>query len=214
MAEQLPYPNEKSPQANSSDTSQNPLPAETAIQKATPLETAIIQATPEAVQSPSWFNGAVKKIADAWFDPKSFESPEVYEKLGVRTFKKYLPTSGDLIRRLVWKRFGDEAWVKHGDIQSLKHMEKFTRVFEGVHLAGVGVFSAAIGWELAQGDIKGAVAATAINTVYSVYSIMLQRYNRLRLYRAINRLEERHPPQNQIETVSSFPVEEHQQAEQ
>jgi len=169
MTEQVPSHNEMFPQADATDASQKPLLGETVIRQATALETAIIQAMPEANHTPSWFNVTVKKIADAWFDPKSFESPELYEAFGIRSVKKYLPTSGDLIRRLVWKRFGDEAWVKHGDIQSLKHMERFTRIFEGVHLAGVGVFSAAIGMELTQGNIKGAVATTAINAVYRAF---------------------------------------------
>ena len=191
MTEQQPYHSEVSSQASASHPLQNPLPVETTKPSSTSLEFALTQAIPEAVQAPLWFSETVNKITAAWFNPKSFESPEAYEKLGIRTIKKYLPTSGDLIRRVVWKRFGDEAWVKHGDIQSLKNQERFTRVFEGVHLAAVGVFSTATGFLLAQGDIKGTVAATAINAIYNAYPIMLQRYNRLRLYRAINHMEER-----------------------
>lgn len=191
MSEQEPYNCEVSSQANIFITSQSPTPVETTKPLSNLLETALTQAMPETDQAPFWFSETVNKISAAWFDPKSFESPEAYERIGIRAVKKYLPTSGDFIRRVVWKRFGDEAWVKHGNVQSLKNQERFTRVFEGVHLAAVGVFSTATGFLLAQGDIKGAVAATAINAIYNAYPIMLQRYNRLRLYRAINHMEEK-----------------------
>ena len=68
------------------------------------LEQILPVDTSEVDKVPSWFKGVVKKITDAWFDPKSFEqNPTIYEKLGVRTFKRYMPT-GDLVIKYMKKR--------------------------------------------------------------------------------------------------------------
>ncbi|KKQ08908.1 hypothetical protein A3E66_04680 [Candidatus Daviesbacteria bacterium RIFCSPHIGHO2_12_FULL_37_16] len=161
------------------------------------LEQAIVQATPEAENAPSWFGQVVKRVSDAWFEPKSFEqNPEVYEKLGVRTYKKYVPTSGDLVRRLVWKRFGDESWVK-GNVDSLKSMERFTRIYEGIHATFLGVGVATMAAQLQAGQIEGAAFTAGLNTLVNVYPIMTQRYNRSRLYRTIHKMEERQQNSNQ-----------------
>jgi hypothetical protein len=159
---------------------------------------AIIENTPGAEQAPSWFKETVKTVTDAWFDPKSFEeNPEVYEKLGIKTFKKYLPTTGDLTMRLVRKRFSDAGFIKSASVEALKDYEKFTRVYEGIHTTFLGVGGAIMADQLAEGRIGAAAFTAGINTLVNVYPIMLQRYNRSRLYRTIHRVEERDARRNQ-----------------
>jgi hypothetical protein len=34
---------------------------------------------------------------DFWFQPKRFESEQLYERLGVLLMKRYVPTGGDLV---------------------------------------------------------------------------------------------------------------------
>lgn len=156
----------------------------------TVVDKAIETTTPEAEKVPPWFRQIVKKIADAWFDPKSFEqNPKVYEKLGIRTFKKYIPT-GDLMNRLVWKRLGAEDLVKP-TLESLKNYEKYTRLYESVHLTALGLGAVTMAAQLSSGQIEGAVFTAGINTLVNVYPILLQRYNRSRLYKVINRMESR-----------------------
>ena len=158
---------------------------------ATAVDKAVEAATPETEKAPPWFKQVVKRIADAWFDPKSFEqNPELYEKLGVRTFKRYMPTSGDLVYRLVWKRFGAEDLVKP-TLESMKDYEKYTRLYEGIHLTFLGLGAATMAAQLSSGQIEGAVFTAGINTLVNVYPILVQRYNRSRLYKAINRMESR-----------------------
>lgn len=153
------------------------------------ISDAIIKNTPEAERAPGWFKAAVKKVADAWFDPKSFEqNPGLYDKLGVRTFKKYMIPSGDLIYRLVWKRFGAEDLVKP-TLDSLKNTERMTRSLEELHLFSFAVFSGALAANLQAGNIDHAVYLGGINVLANIYPILMQRYNRARLCRAIHRME-------------------------
>ncbi len=184
-----PYQNEQPPQAISSTSLEHAHFVEKP-KPTTPVENAIIQAAPDEEQTPLWLRETTKRIADAWFDPKSFESPEAYERLGVKTIKRYMPTGGDIVTRLVRKMVGGGGWVR-GNLESLKDMEHFTRLYEGAHIAAFALLSANIGLELASGDTKTAAAVTALNIATNVFPIMLQRYNRLRLYRAIHRMEEK-----------------------
>ena len=163
-------------------------------QKVTKLDSSTEQAlsvdTPEAKKIPPWFKGVVKKVTDAWFDPKSFEqNPKVYEKLKVRVFKKYMPPSGDLVYRHVWKRFGALDMVETGNLDSLKSMESFTRLYEGIHTTFLGIGAAILAHQLAEGQIKAATFTAGLNLLVNVYPIMVQRYNRSRLYRAIHKME-------------------------
>lgn len=150
---------------------------------------ALVESTPEAEQAPDWLKETSKKIADAWFDPKSFESQETYEKIGIRTFKKFMPSCGDYVYRYVWKKFGASDWVKPGDIESLKRMQFFTRVYETVHVSFLALGVGVIASQLSEGNVNSAAFAAVINTLVNVYPIMVQRYNRLRLYRNINKME-------------------------
>jgi hypothetical protein len=169
------------------------------------INKAIEVSTPEAEKAPPWFREVVKKIADAWFDPKSFEqNPKLYEKLGVRTFKKYMPTSGDLVYRLVWKRFGAGDQIEP-TLESMKSYEKYTRLYEGIHLTALGIGTATMTEQLLSGQIEGAVFTAAINTLVNVYPILLQRYNRSRLYKVINKMESREKNITPTSTVSEIP---------
>lgn len=203
MLQENPPHSEPPPQVNPIDVQQHPTSFETGRPPVT-LENAILEPTSEVEQAPSWFGRTVKTITDAWFDPKSFESQKVYEDSGVKLVKKYMPISGNLAARLVWKKLGSEPWAKQGDIRSLKRMELFTRIFETTHLVSFGLGMALASEQFANHNLAGGMAYTVINSFMNVYPIMLQRYNRIRLYRAINRMEGRnsraiqHVPTTQV----------------
>lgn len=153
-----------------------------------------LQASPDLVESsriPDWFKKTVKTVTDAWFDPKSFEQhPGFYERFGIRKFKRFVPTSGDLVNKLVWKKFGEDDSVKL-NLASLKDAEKFTRYAETIHMVYFGVMNAMAGQYFAQGELSMASVTAVLNVLGNVYPVMLQRYNRIRLYRAMSNLEER-----------------------
>lgn len=140
---------------------------------------------------PEWFNQVTQTVLDAWFDPKSFEqNPGLYEKLGVRKFREYIEIKDVLLARLTWRKVvEDEAQEKLNNISTLKDFESFTRLCEVGHLVSFGLMTAALGIFLQSGSITGAVFVAGINTLMNIYPIMLQRYNRVRLYRVIRKMK-------------------------
>lgn len=147
------------------------------------------ETTQEAEPAPPWFKDALQKISDAWFDPKSFESPDAYEKIGIRKFKRYMPlVSSDIFQRKVWKRIGGKSFINGKS--DLKKSTVYTKVAEASHSAIFLAMSAGIAQRLENGDIRGAAFMAGINTLANVYPVMMHRYNRIRLYRAINKMEE------------------------
>src|SRR5437667_410706 len=59
-----------------------------------------------------WFQ---QRAWDVWFAPKRFESPHLYERLGVLWIKRYVPTGGDYFR----KKYGVRVIDIKGTIESL-----------------------------------------------------------------------------------------------
>lgn len=127
----------------------------------------------------------VKKIADTYFEPKPFESRALYERLGIRTFKKYLPTTGDWMMSHVWH--GKTVRGGKSSIESVVELEKSTRRLEAVHIGGSAVYAAILGEVGAYRSIEGIAISAAFQAGANIYPIMLQRYNRIRANRIINR---------------------------
>lgn len=130
------------------------------------------------------------KLADLYFTPRFWErSGKLYELLGIRFFKKYLPTTGDLMQRKVWRRktLGD------GRTKTLKSYERTTRMCEVTHLI---FFFAYFSLFLVPGNTTLDVVS---NLLVNVYPIMLQRYNRARLYRVFEWRRNKMAPTTQSE---------------
>lgn len=128
----------------------------------------------------------INKTAEAYFRPKSFESKSLYEKMGIRFYKKYLPTSGDLSMKYLWR--GNSLIPTTGTTkENIEMFEQETRTLEAIHLGilavsqtvfiGVGTFD----------SIRGAAIGAVFQIGTNIYPIMLQRYNRIRAMRIINR---------------------------
>ena len=77
-------------------------------------------------------------------------------------------------------------WVT-ANVQSLRRYERRTRLNESIHLIGFIVFTALIVKRFATGSLTmfGLTAALTANLILGLWPVVLQRYNRLRLYRAI-----------------------------
>jgi hypothetical protein len=123
---------------------------------------------------------------DAWFAPKRFESPGLYERLGVLWIKRYVPTGGDYVR----KKHGVRVFAIKGTFESLLTFEHRTRVYEAIHVGAFLAFLLFSIWQLVSGRTTelGFVLACVVYVLLILSPVLLQRYNRLRVYQAIRHM--------------------------
>jgi len=112
----------------------------------------------------------------------SFEAEgRIYEKIGIKRWKDKLPDMSRIMKDMVPKR------VSGRDVDSLRLLIRETCVAEKVHLwlmaLGLGCLAICKG-------IGGRIIA-ALNIIGNLPFIIIQRYNRPRLKRALNKLEAR-----------------------
>ena len=131
---------------------------------------------------------------DLWFRPKQFESERLYERLGALLIKRYVPTGGDLVMGRLRRNHPGRRWVTSG-FQSLWKYERKTRLNESIHLIGFVGFTALAIAKFVSGSLGafGLTVAMTLNLLLGLWPVVLQRYNRLRLYRAMD-LCSRLPP--------------------
>lgn len=135
------------------------------------------------------------RVADIYFKPKKIEKEsKIYEKVGVILYKHYVPTYGS---KLFEKKLLNSAnKVKFRDSDLLKTQEKFTRIFESIHVIGAIVMAHTTALQVGIDNHNGALMTAGLNTFVNLYPIMLQRYNRMRINHAqelLARREERIP---------------------
>ncbi len=129
---------------------------------------------------------------DFWFAPKRFESPQLYERLGVLWIKRYVPTGGDYFR----KKYGVRVIDIKSTIESLLKFEKRTRLYEVIHLGAFLAFLLFSIWQLVSGRTNGIgfVIACVVYVLLILSPVLLQRYNRIRVYEAIRRMRQKQVP--------------------
>jgi Glycosyl-4,4'-diaponeurosporenoate acyltransferase len=73
-------------------------------------------------------------------------------------------------------------------LPSLCSYERRTRLNESIHLSGFMGFPVLAASKFASGSLTafGLTVALIVNLILGLWPVVLQRYNRLRLYRAIN----------------------------
>jgi hypothetical protein len=122
---------------------------------------------------------------DFWFAPKGFESPQLYERLGVLWIKRYVPTGGDHFR----KKYGVRVIDIKSNIESLLKFEERTRLYEVIHVGAFLAFLLFSIWQLVSGrtNSMGFVIACVVYVLLILSPVLLQRYNRIRVYEAIRR---------------------------
>ena len=132
-------------------------------------------------------------LACWYFEPRRIEhaaNGRLYVLLGVRLFKRYLPTSGDLISRIRGRRriapMGSEL------VSSLLQYEKQTKSWEARHIFGALSMLALTWWSIAVHDKGSWPVLLGANLLINGYPIMLQRYNRARVRSLLARLSGRH----------------------
>ena len=124
-----------------------------------------------------------------YFQPKALEvvgGIRLYRLLGIRFFKRYLPTSGDLVSRAFGVRRIHRA---RGQLkESLVRHEQFTRTYEGRHIFGAVSMLALSWWSISVHHRGNWLALLGANLLLNGYPIMLQRYNRIRVQAALRKL--------------------------
>ncbi len=145
---------------------------------------------------------AFRKVTDLYFKPKFFEKKgNIYRALDIKPFQKLLMgTAGRLLRMdNVDNTPGTYFIGKDKSVKSLKQHEGLARINEIIHapisiVTGYGLVNG-----LAEGNY-GAAAGNALGFAINTYYIMLQRYNRARIYDVIERKEERTRSLRQLAT--------------
>ena len=148
----------------------------------------------------------IGNVAEAYFSPKQFEKDgRIYKLLGVRKFKRYMPTSGDLVINHLRKSSG-KGLINGSTTKDLHRYERYTRLFEATHLGfGVPLTGLVIDAVL-QNRLDAAAIITTMNIAGNIYPVMVQRYNRARLYRTIERNEKRRKRRKKQSTVKNVPL--------
>ena len=127
-----------------------------------------------------------RKLILTYFKPKACEiigDRIIYEFIGIKIFKKFLPTTGDLVRRK--RKIIQIRISKKERIHELYKYELKTRNYEWRHWIGILLFiilTLSMGRKLTLFDW---IFLPTLNTLVNVYPILLQRYNRIRILQTL-----------------------------
>ncbi len=124
-----------------------------------------------------------------YFEPKSFErykNRTIYEYLGVKSFKKYLITDGDLVRR--WRGIKQVSHHKENRMEDLKKAIRETLKFEVIHLFFLLLSLLIVLVQYHEMTLLKLSIIFLINLYANIYPIFLQRYNRIRLLRVLGKI--------------------------
>lgn len=125
-------------------------------------------------------------LLQVYFKPKDFEfygERPVYELVGIKAYKKYLPTTGDIARQR--RKITQINIGIAGKTEELYRYERKTRNYEWRHLLGALIFVllvVVIDKKLTTFDW---IFLAGLNLYVNMYPVMLQRYNRIRIIRVL-----------------------------
>jgi hypothetical protein len=103
-----------------------------------------------------------------------------YERLGIRWFKRFA-TKGDYWNKR--RRHSDPGFRNVKDFNSAIEWEARTRFNELVHLCSLVVGMVIMVWLYFQNKYTWLVAIFFVVLIWDIFPIMLQRYNRARIWR-------------------------------
>ena len=125
-----------------------------------------------------------------YFRPKKFEyyrDITIYELIGIKIYKKYLPTTGDLVRRR--RKIKQINLGSSNRYEELYRYERKTRNYEWRHIIGAILFI--VFRFLFDSKLRLTVLdftlLPAMNLYINIYPIFLQRYNRIRILRILKK---------------------------
>ena len=136
----------------------------------------------------------INKMVLWYFKPKSFEyvrNKTIYDYLGIKIYKKYLPTTGDLMRR--WRKIKQIDLNQFDKTTQLYQYEMQTRTYEWRHIIGAIFFillTLMLDREL---TIYDWIFLPLLNLYINIYPIFLQRYNRIRILKVLKKYGHENP---------------------
>ena len=127
-----------------------------------------------------------KKQILLYFSPKTFEfyrDRTIYDLIGIKIYKKYLPTTGDIVRQ---KRKITQIKISNtGKINELYKYERKTRNYEWRHVIGAIIFIGLTLMLYRKLTIFDWIFLPILNLYINIYPIFLQRYNRIRIIKVL-----------------------------
>ena len=139
------------------------------------------------LQTLSW-SSKFLGIFDFYFKPKCFERrSKLYEKLGIRHFKKFM-FGGDYMNGFLRKLDPSHRMIGELGLSPTSY-EGYTRLYETGHLLASFYGGSIIMENFREENNERAIAGILVNLATNIYPIMLQRYNRARIYRLLERKE-------------------------
>ena len=121
-----------------------------------------------------------------YFEPKTFEfygGKTIYEWVGIKTYKKYLPTTGDIVRK---RKNLTQIKISNSDkLEELYRYERKTRNYEWRHIIGAIIFILLTIMLDRKLTIFDWIFVPILNLYVNIYPIFLQRYNRIRIIRVL-----------------------------
>ena len=114
-----------------------------------------------------------------YYREKSWEKKgKIYESLGINLFRKFLVLIG-------WEKLNKKANPVEKNLQALIHLEYRTKQSELGHIIIFFIVLAFTIYVAITFGIKESLSLIILNILLNVYPVLLQRYNRPRLQRAI-----------------------------
>ena len=130
----------------------------------------------------------MNRFADWYYTPRWWErrgNGQLYRWLGITTYKRFLPTTGDLMRqRRGLKQVDPTRSSRHNE---LILAEKRTRRYEWRHWIGCVIFIVLMFLVERHFSALEWVFLITLNLGVNVYPIMLQRFNRVRILGVLER---------------------------
>jgi hypothetical protein len=123
-----------------------------------------------------------------YFRPKTCEfyrERTIYEWIGIKIYKKYLPTTGDIIRRS--RKIVQIKTTTTNLYEELIKYERKTRSYEWRHIIGAIIFVLLALLIDRKYTIFDWIFLPVLNLYINIYPIFLQRYNRIRIIRILKR---------------------------
>ncbi|MBK7305444.1 MAG: hypothetical protein WAT21_01975 [Saprospiraceae bacterium] len=121
-----------------------------------------------------------------YFSPKTFEfyrDRTIYDLIGIKIYKKYLPTTGEIVRQ---KRKIPQIKISNtGKIDELYEYERKTRNYEWRHVIGAIIFVGLTLMLYRKLTIFDWIFLPILNLYLNFYPIFLQRYNRIRIIKVL-----------------------------
>lgn len=129
-----------------------------------------------------------------YFIPNKFElykNRTIYEYLGIKWFKKYLITDGDVIRR--WRKVKPISVKKNDKFNELYKAERDTKKYEIIHLIFLFASTLIIATKFRNITTLNWMIIILINLYANIYPIFLQRYSRIRIIKVLTKNGHKNP---------------------